>query len=1059
MNTYGWWWMRRIGALGAIAVCMAIGFAGRPAPASGWASFQLFGGGNTHEKITEHVLSWLERNKWEFGGRAIKAGEWDAAADGSETEIDCWWDGCHHSPASGLHFNESTYHGVAEKEKEKWQIWPDGKRPPGVPQGDRCNTTQLPEGWEEDHGAEKRAVVWALKARQEYQLYNNLDTARLYAGYAIHLAQDAVAPPHVDPWPQGGNFLLCWDEPAHTKLECYVNNHWSTYGSGIDPGAGGVLSSLPDLESLIVSMAAQTDNDWPDPSSPCDENSGWRGWKFGEAEELGKIDSQENEKRIEAALQRAAGLTRAILVCVFDLKQPPRSGAVDVMLIIDSSGSMSSNDPANKRRDAARSYLTASLAGDHVGVVDFDTSARLASGLRLLPDEKRALVNAVNTINSSGMTNIREGINGACQELVNHGQAARRGAILLTDGHHNQGPFGNPQQCFKDRGWPIYTFGFGSADTALLSRIAVDTGGEFAFAPTSNLVCEFQRVRTKIAGGTPGPCTAHHVDPGATTSFLAAVPPGQAQGTFSTSWMGSDVVMALTSPSGRVIDRNTVASDVVHDMGPTFEVYSIINPEPGDWQVNLFGADVPPGGEDVIFSTTTVPLPADVTPPVIALTITPPDPNSAGWYYGPVSVDWTVTDPESGTASASGCDDMTLSNETGGTVLTCTATNGAGLTASRSTPVIRIDMTQPITTATLDPPAPNGKRGWCISDVAVCLEAVDPVLGDGSPGSDVRETIYQVNGGSWQPYTGCFVVGTEGWDNVVEFYSTDYADNVEGTKGVHFKLDKTPQDISISDGVLGGLHWDQVHLERGILTNSDTLALSGGTTDNLCLWEVRAVDLDSGQVLDSEQPVSILIFPPPTPASMDYQLDVPLHQGINNIDVVAEDCAGWEKHLPIQVVYVIPGPYDPRSKGFWYNSVNTGKYSETDFQTLLDYVNVVSDVYGPATRNIYGLVSLANYRGILSPDTSDMETLQKAQLLATWLNLVSGRVAVLTPADLTKVKGWAQVVDNTGGSALTFALNVPMEAEEVDQTRLATRGVYEVAKTLLDAFNNRMIIP
>jgi hypothetical protein len=30
---------------------------------------------------------------------------------------------------------------------------------------------------------------------------------------------------------------------------------------------------------------------------------------------------------------------------------------------------------------------------------------------------------------------------------------------------------------------------------------------------------------------------------------------------------------------------------------------------------------------------------------------------------------------------------------------------------------------------------------------------------------------------------------------------------------------------------------------------------------------------------------------------------------------------------------------------------------------------------------------------------------------------------------------------------------------EVDQTRLATRVVYEIAKNLLDALNNRKIIP
>ena len=41
----------------------------------------------------------------------------------------------------------------------------------------------------------------------------------------------------------------------------------------------------------------------------------------------------------------------------------------------------------------------------------------------------------------------------------------------------------------------------------------------------------------------------------------------------STQWPGSDVVLSLTSPSGRVINRDTVASDVTHEVGPTFESY------------------------------------------------------------------------------------------------------------------------------------------------------------------------------------------------------------------------------------------------------------------------------------------------------------------------------------------------------------------------------------------------------------------------------------------------------------------------------------------------------
>jgi len=59
---------------------------------------------------------------------------------------------------------------------------------------------------------------------------------------------------------------------------------------------------------------------------------------------------------------------------------PPSSTAVDVMLIINSSSSMTTTDPGNKRIQAALTYLTASVGGDRVGVVDFDHTVRLRVG-------------------------------------------------------------------------------------------------------------------------------------------------------------------------------------------------------------------------------------------------------------------------------------------------------------------------------------------------------------------------------------------------------------------------------------------------------------------------------------------------------------------------------------------------------------------------------------------------------------------------------------------------------------------------------------------------------
>jgi len=83
----------------------------------------------------------------------------------------------------------------------------------------------------------------------------------------------------------------------------------------------------------------------------------------------------------------------------------------------------------------------------------------------------------------------------------------------------------------------------------------------------------------------------------------------------------------------------------------------------------------------------------DDTPPVLSPTVTP-KPNSAGWNNSPVSVVWTSLDPESGIASATGCDPVQLNAETAATLLTCKVTNGAGLLSTSST-TVRIDKTSP----------------------------------------------------------------------------------------------------------------------------------------------------------------------------------------------------------------------------------------------------------------------------------------------------------------------------------------------------------------------------
>jgi len=95
------------------------------------------------------------------------------------------------------------------------------------------------------------------------------------------------------------------------------------------------------------------------------------------------------------------------------------------------------------------------------------------------------------------------------------------------------------------------------------------------------------------------------------------------------------------------------------------------------------------------------------------------------------------------------------------------------------------DTTAPTTTATAAPAAPNGTNGWYTSDVNVTLAG-----NDGATGSGVDKIEYKVDGGAFAAYTAPVAITTAG-THTLEFRSTDKAGNVEATKSLTVKVDKT----------------------------------------------------------------------------------------------------------------------------------------------------------------------------------------------------------------------------------------------------------------------------
>jgi len=159
-----------------------------------------------------------------------------------------------------------------------------------------------------------------------------------------------------------------------------------------------------------------------------------------------------------------------ISLAPFPVNPPLGKKPVDVMLVIDNSGSMWYNSYNGQTRinwvkQAAKTFVgTLDPATDRVGLVVYDSRSRIASGLSSNFNSVNATIDAIsNPFNGRpllewvpfygyrGQTNTRDGLYNATSYLKNNARVdALRSEILLTDGVHNN--YGNPLA--HGIGWP-----------------------------------------------------------------------------------------------------------------------------------------------------------------------------------------------------------------------------------------------------------------------------------------------------------------------------------------------------------------------------------------------------------------------------------------------------------------------------------------------------------------------------------------------------------------------------------------------------------------------------
>lgn len=187
---------------------------------------------------------------------------------------------------------------------------------------------------------------------------------------------------------------------------------------------------------------------------------------------------------------------------------PPRvtSDERDIVLVLDTSGSMDGN-PLAETKNASVNFIETILQEDaSIGIVTYNNSAALQSDFSM---DETALIGEVYDLYAGGGTNIEAGLAQA-RSMLSTSNAKKKIIVLMSDGEPNDGKEGDALISYADEikndGIRIYTLGFfeslgsyRSTAQQLMEGIASD-GCHYEVANANDLKFFFGDVADQING-------------------------------------------------------------------------------------------------------------------------------------------------------------------------------------------------------------------------------------------------------------------------------------------------------------------------------------------------------------------------------------------------------------------------------------------------------------------------------------------------------------------------------------------------------------------------------
>ena len=154
---------------------------------------------------------------------------------------------------------------------------------------------------------------------------------------------------------------------------------------------------------------------------------------------------------------------------------------LDIVFVIDSSGSMSWNDSGDIRIDVTENFIDRLTENDRGAIIDFDNSAKVLSGFT---SDKETLKASAKKIDDNGGTSLSAGISKAISLFKQEDYSKKdtlKYIIMLTDGDGSYST-GYTSQAAKEN-ITICTIGLGtSVSTSVLTAMAKGTNGNYYHA-------------------------------------------------------------------------------------------------------------------------------------------------------------------------------------------------------------------------------------------------------------------------------------------------------------------------------------------------------------------------------------------------------------------------------------------------------------------------------------------------------------------------------------------------------------------------------------------------